>query len=228
MAMIPFISPSAIIVTSPSQGGKTTFISALLQEHQALFDQRTTKIIYCYNTYSSKFDELQSKLGDTIVFKQGLPELDDIHKLSNNAEHKILVIDDLAESACQSYAISQLFTVFVHHYNISVLFLTQNMHMKGKYTRTINLNAQVVVILASQKDNTCLLNIGRGKFPKNMYGSYFFDTFKSISAERYGYLVIDMHPKSNSLYQLRTKIFPADEELYSGPIVYLPQQPLNI
>ena len=60
-----------------------------------------------------------------LEFHDGLPNLEKVQSLKDGNFHGI-VLDDLMEYIIKSVETQKLFTKYCHHYNISAIFLTQN------------------------------------------------------------------------------------------------------
>ena len=61
--------------------------------------------------------------------------------------------------------IAKLFTKASHHRNISVIFLTQNLFLKGKQTRTISLNSNYMAIFKNPRDKSQFSHLASQMFP---------------------------------------------------------------
>jgi hypothetical protein len=48
--------------------------------------------------------------------------------------------------------IAKIFTKASHHMNLSVIFLSQNLFLQGRQTRTISLNSQFIAIFKNPRD----------------------------------------------------------------------------
>ncbi len=148
-----------------------------------------------------------------LTFHEGLQSLDDVEKLNDGGFH-IIVLDDLMEQIIKSIESQKLFTKYCHHYNITVIFLTQNMFAQGPYAHTISMNTHVLVLFANKHDESQVMTLGKQLCPKNVKG--FLETYEDATAQPFGYLVIDCNPKSPHSLKLCTNIFPGEQT-----IVYL-------
>lgn len=142
-----------------------------------------------------------------IQFKKGLPtEYGDGNPL-------ILVLDDLMSEIAKSEETVKAFTVYSHHKNVSIIFLTQNFFEKGK-TRTITLNCKYICLLKNPRDNSYISVLGRqmngGK--TNAVLEY---AYKEIMQKPHGYLVIDLSMTQNDEYRYRDSFFPEDCTIYA-------------
>ena len=71
-------------------------------------------------------------------FHEALPSLEKVQSLHDGLFH-IIVLDDLMEYIVKSVETQNLFTKYCHHYNITVVFITQNIFAQGPCSRTINI-----------------------------------------------------------------------------------------
>ena len=136
-----------------------------------------------------------------IEFHEGLPNLNEF--LGNN-ESILLVLDDMMSET--NVEISNLFTKYGHHRNLSLVFLTQNLFYKDKHTRTMSLNTHYIVMLKNPRDATQIMTLSRQMFPHN--SKYMIEAFNDAVKRNYGYLLIDLKPTTDDRIRLRTNIFP--------------------
>jgi len=88
------------------------------------------KIVYCYGKYQELFRQYPR-----IQFRKGLPDIGDF----DGRELTLLIIDDLMQETNET--IVNMFTKGLHHRNVSVVFLAQNLFPKNEFARTMSLNA---------------------------------------------------------------------------------------
>ena len=60
----------------------------------------------------------------------------------------------------------KLFTVNSNNRKVSVIFLTQNFYEKGKYARSISLNAHFLIIFKNKRDEAQLMHLLRQIYPR--------------------------------------------------------------
>ena len=126
----------------------------------------------------------------------------------------LYILDDCFLEANESKFVVNAFTK-ERHENISTIFITQNLFFSGKFARSIALNCSHYILMRN-RDLGQIEVLGRQLFGKNK-GSSFVDLYKKAhTVNTYGYLLVDLGPKTPSELQLRTNII--DETPYQ--IVY--------
>lgn len=199
-----------MIVCGPTKAGKTVWVEKLLNED--LFTESVVSVLYCYGVYQRFFDQFRSK---NIEFYQGLPTREKIESMNDGGFH-VVVLDDMMQQIVQNIDVQDLFTQYCHHYNITVIFVTQNLFAQGKCARNINLNVHYIVLFENKRDESQAFCLGRQLFPRKQ--RFFQDAYEDATAPIYGYLLIDCDPKSPRELKLRTKIFRGET-----CVVYLPK-----
>lgn len=63
------------------------------------------------------------------------------------------------------------------------------------------------------------LILGSQLFPKQL--DFFLDAYNKATVNPYGYLMIDMHPRTHPALRLRSNIFPGEEQT-----VYISKSPM--
>jgi hypothetical protein len=202
---VPFQAGSPMIISGPTGSGKTVWTYRLLKDN--LFTQRVSSVLYCYGVYQSFFDHFNIP---NLKFQQGLPSKERIEALNDGNFH-IVILDDLMEQIIKSSEAQDLFTKHCHHFNISAIFITQNIFAQGKYARTINLNTHILVLFANKRDESQAVFLGRQLFPFHL--NHFLEVYQDATAENHGYIVIDCDPKSSRQLKLRTKIFKGEQTI---------------
>lgn len=165
--LLPFSTPTTILICGSTQSGKTYFTKLLLQNAKGMFTKPVQKIIYAYSEYQNIFDDMKTT-NPGIIFHQGLPSKEDIDQYTEDIDHTVLVLDDLMLKIVQSEDCVHLFTVTSHHRNVSLIFLTKNLYPPGKYSRTISLNCLNVILFKNYRDSRQVITFG-SQFPENLH-----------------------------------------------------------
>lgn len=206
--------PCSLIISGPSNCGKTHFVSQLIENAGVIFSVEIQKIVYLYSCWQPAFDQLL-KMRD-ITFIQGIPKSladDEIMPIHTNT---LLIIDDLMEGASKNLEVQNVFTQYVHHRNMSCIYLMQNLFTQGKASRTISLNTNYMVLFKNSRDTYQISLLARQMYPGNT--QYFLQAFADATSKPYGYLLVDFKAMTPDCYRLRTEI------LSDSPVVYMPKK----
>src|SRR4029434_9495097 len=120
-----------------------------------------------------------------IHFIQGIPKALDDDVLLPVSKNNLLIIDDVMKDASSNEQVEKAFTQYVHHRNLSVIYLVQNLFFQGKSSRTISLNTK-----------------------------YFMECFKDATEKPHGYLMVDYKTKTPESFRLRTDLLAAHPVVY--------------
>lgn len=202
-----FRHPFNMIVGGASGSGKTHWVCRFLRDYPQLITPPIEHVLYCYGVYNSCVLELESN-GITTHF--GLPKEETIKE---RQKPLLLILDDLMIEAKPAF-LDLLFTRGSHHWDISVVFITQNMFAPS--LKTARNNSHYLVLLRNPSGQLQIRNLGVQLFPGRL--DYFLDAYQKSTNKNFGYLVVDMHPSSTEITRLRTSIFP-DETRY----IYTPK-----
>ena len=97
--------------------------------------------------------------------------------------------------------IASLFTEGSHNRNISILYLTQNVHPQGKACRDIALNTQYLVLFINLIDRQQVATLARRIYPA------FMRKFEDAMARPFSYFVVDFKLGTSVQDRLQTYIF---------------------
>ena len=200
-------TPCTISVIGSTSSGKTTFISKLLWRND-LFLTKINKILYCYSCFQTLFDEMNIS-HDNIEFHHDLPSENEIKEFADG-RHNLIVLDDLMAKVTSSKTMLDLFCQYSHHLNLTVIFVSQNIFHVGKCSRSLTLNSHYFILFRNRRDINQIGILGRQLFPGKQKN--FLNAYKDATKNSFGYLFVDIHPKSNEIISLRTDIL---NELYN-------------
>lgn len=91
-----------------------------------------------------------------------------------------------------------LFTIKCHHRDISVMFVTQNVFMPGRWSKMVNLNSHIVVLFKNRRDASQIKMLAHQIMPGHT--SYFISAYE-MATNMYGYLLVDLSPHANDEYK---------------------------
>lgn len=180
-----------------------------------MFEKPPEKIIYAFGAYQESFKEIENN-SPQVVLHHGLPTEDFIENTFQNLSHCLIILDDLIEEIGRSKEMCNLFIRDVHHKNVTVVLLYQNLFHQSRFMRTISLNLLYFVLMKTYRDKAQISHLARQMFPdcpKRMEESY-NDCIKTPR----GYLVVTNVTTTEDEDRLVTNIFP-DEIL----TMYLPK-----
>lgn len=199
--------PFTAIIAGPTSSGKSWFIKNLLRERSTLVCGFIEEVIYC----APEGQAVDPDIPCTAVYK-GIPDVD----MFTDLKPRIVILDDLMREANGSLV--DLFTKGSHHYNLSVIFVTQNIFNQGKGQRDISLNAHYLVCFKNPRDKQQILHLSKQISPENP--KYIQEAYNDATAKPFGYLLFDLRQTTPDIIRYRTNIFKADNP---SNIVYVPK-----
>ncbi|MES9885138.1 MAG: hypothetical protein ABW185_30220 [Sedimenticola sp.] len=181
----------------------------LLQNAEGMFKQQPKRILYCYSVWQQIYDEMERTIPN-ISFHQNLPSEEEFKEyVFPDKSNVICVFDDLMREMADSQFVQNIFCVYSHNYNVTVIYLVHNLFQKGKVTRTVSLNTKYFILFANNRDKQQIQHFGRQVFPGNV--NYLLSAYKVATSVPFGYLLIDLNTHSNKQYQLRSRILPGED-----------------
>jgi hypothetical protein len=186
-----------VCLAGPSQSGKSTMMIQILKKAHEIISPPPTRIVYCC---SREIDSLKRQFNN-IEFLVGLPDLN----MFDPSENNLLVLDDLMTECEASKSIVNLFTIDCHHKNITTFLLSQNLYSRGKYSRTISLNCNYLIIFKNPRDRSQIQFLSRQMYPHSPL--FLSDSYVDATKKKYGYLFIDLHQATDENLRIQSDIF---------------------
>ena len=205
---IKWAHPFTAILAGPTSCGKSSFIKKFLSYINVMVDINLYEIIYCLPD-----DQPIDQYFQTFRVIRGVPE----QEIFMDLKPRLVIIDDLMRETNSD--VVDLFTKGSHHFNSSVMYVTQNIFNQGKGRRTISLNAHYIVAFKNPRDRVQIQTLSRQVSPDNT--RYIQEAYKDATDRAYGYLLFDLKQTTPDLYRYRTNIFPDDSP---SNIVYVPKK----
>lgn len=202
--MIKIPSPACILISGPSQSGKTSFIAKIIQNKDKVFEKTPSSILYVYNTWNKNLDAIKND--KTVTFTSELPTEDVLEKYFASSSHSAIFFDDQMLNSLGK-AVIESFTVKANNTNTTCFFVTQNLFAKG--IRNISLNSHVICLFNSPRDITQISRLASQLGRKELIISAYKDACK----RNHGYLLINIHPSSDCKYMVFSGLFPEDETI---------------
>ncbi|MES9883139.1 MAG: ATPase/DNA packaging protein [Sedimenticola sp.] len=214
-ATLKFFSPTTVIIAGASGSGKSVLLFQILRSAAAMFETPPDKIYYCYAVYQDLFDTIKNDLKN-VEFVEGVPDKQDLIQWSSNKKHNLIVLDDLMRSVAKNDAMADLFCVYSHHMKFSVFLTVQNLYSGGKQFRTISLNAHAFILFKNGRDELQIRHLARQLLPGRT--DYFMDAYLKATSPLFGYILIDISPRADPMYKLRSHILPSDTTVVYSPL----------
>lgn len=152
-----------------------------------------------------------------IRFHQGIPDINDFE----DKKHRLLIIDDQASECGES--IVALFTRLSHHFNCSVIVLTQNIFLSKPSFRTMSLNSQYIVLFKAPRSMDQVACLARQLCPGNV--KFFQQSYADSCFQPHSYFLIDLTQSCDEELRFRSNIFPDDDK--NCTTIYIPIKPLS-
>ena len=202
--ILKFKHPFTCIVAGSTSSGKTIWTRNLLEYNRFLITLNKTnlKVLWCYGVYQDIYKIPINSV--EIVYFNGLPNIDII----NENKPDVIILDDLMNEINNDKTVKDMFIKFSHHWNISVIFIVQNIFNKDKYMRTISLNSHYIVIMRGVRLTQQIGVLGNQIFPGKT--KKIIEIFKRATKENYSYLIFDLHPQSVDRFRIRNRIFKSE------------------
>ena len=203
-----FESPFTAIISGASGTGKTEWIKKLLKNKDAMINEPPQHILYCYGEINPEILKLKH---DGIEIFHGVPTRDDIAKREKNL---LLILDDLISDIDPKF-LEILYIRGSHHWNVSVITVTQNLFDKN--IKVARINSHYLILMKNPQGLLQIKTLASHLFPGKT--GYFFESYNNaVENHPYGYLVINMRPNSTEDFKLSTKVFPGEQTTFYLPI----------
>ena len=212
---LQFKTPISFILAGASFSGKTTFLAELIKNKSKMFNPEPVEIMFVYTAWQDIYDQLE-KTVPGIVFINRIPSKQEIDKFTADCKPRLLCLDDKMTQLSSCPDITEYFTVYTHHRNLSCILLLQNIYYQGaKCLRDISLNVQGMFLFKNIRSPQQIDILATQMFPRKR--AFFLDAYEKACAKPFGYLFVDLNPRNTAIYQLRTDILPGQ-----NTIIFLP------
>ncbi len=203
-----FNHPCTCSISGPSGSGKTFLTVKILNNLDNIFYPTPNNVVYFYSQWQPAYNDIVPKP----QFIKGLPGVECIEKIT---QPTLFVIDDAMSKLDQ--AVTDIFLMYSHHKNLSVILLLQNYYNKNKHLRDINTNTNYVIFMKNPRNKLAVSHIAKESFP-NQY-KYVIESYLNATREPHGYLLFNFNQQADGDLRLFTNIVP-DKNTYQ--IAYVP------
>jgi hypothetical protein len=195
--------PFSMVVAGPSKAGKTRFTFKLLRNINSMASEKPTEILWYYSEYQPGYRALLAEVPG-LRFIQGLPDADELRR--DTSSPRLMVLDDLMTEMKSGDKMTNLFSRGVHHWNISLVSIVQNVFFGG--LRTARINCHYMVLFKNPGDRSQVSTLARQLYPGT--SRTFVDAFADATARPYSYLFVDLTQGCPDKFRLRTDVFPGE------------------
>ena len=135
-----------------------------------------------------------------------------INLIDNYRKKNILFVFDDLQNEIESNKdfFTKIWTIYIHHYNISCIAILHNFFTKN--IRTISLNTHKIILTQNLRDTTQIRILSQQAFPRKK--NFLTNVFNSISDKSFPYILLDFSPSSgNSYIRVLCNIFPHEHPM---------------
>ena len=207
-------TPARIFCSGPSGCGKTSLIRDILYHADDIFDQPVRNIVFCYGSEQPLYEQLRTQFPKEITFVRGFSSsiADYIY---NRKFHDLLIIDDLIHDASKTDFFMKLHTTLSHHWNCSVITVTQNPYFQSKHMRTCNLQATGLILFKTLRGKDQIKRIGQQVFPEKK--NFLMNSYNKATDTPFSYLFVDLSVSGNEMLSMRSNILPHQRTIVFRP-----------
>ena len=210
--------PFSCIISGPSGCGKSRLVDQFLSDVNNLVTPPVEKIFYHYGEWQPLFEKMQNQYG--VEFREGLPSKESIAGDVEVAEdalrrHTLLILDDLMSSSNQQ-VVADIFTKYSHHWNVSVIYITQNLFQKSPDFRTMSLNAHYMIVFKNPRDMGQIASLSRQVFPSN--AAALSSIFTHELKRPHSYLLLDFKQSTPDDLRIRSSLTSIHSQLVFVPL----------
>lgn len=195
--------PFTMLVAGISKSGKSTLVAQILKQSHFVLDKTPSRIIVCYKHMQPLYEEYRQVSPCPVEFVEGLPN--DLVTEPNS----LLIFDDLQGDKETVKTICAWFTRKSHHYQTSVIYITQNLFDKQPEHRCISLNSEYLVCFKNARDASQIRHLAGQVFP--LKPQLMIDAYHQATAEPHGYLLLDFKQDTPDIYRMRQGLLPGDQ-----------------
>ena len=214
---------SLICVTGSSGVGKTTWCANLIHYcNDGIFDEPVVHVTIFYKQWQSLYNLMRSYYGNFISFEHGLPSEPMLMQMKDkyNAQHQMIIIDDMSDLFLNSDIGRALAVDICHHSNITCVYITHALFNAYKNSRIISQNTKYFIIFRNHRDSSTLRYLSSQVWPsKPFILNQAYDQIIEDNLEPFTYFIINLHNLESRKFLVLSNIFPFEFPM----CCYIPQ-----
>ena len=133
--------PATIAIIGNTGSGKTTLLSKLCRWKNLLFDNPPKYVVLCYSQPQNIYEEMYNE-GIIDKMMLGYPTYEEVETLlkPHKQEGSLIIYDDGLNAVNED--LKKIFFQLSHHFNATIVFISQTMFYGNDHFRTISINTQ--------------------------------------------------------------------------------------
>lgn len=192
-----FNHPCTISISGPSGSGKTYLTVNILRNIQKIFSPVPKDVVFYYSQWQPAYETISPRPR----FVCGLPTMDTIEEINKPT---LFIIDDGMSKLDQ--AVSDIFLMYSHHRDVSVILLLQNYYNKNKHMRDINTNTNYVIFMKNPRNKLAVSHLAKESFPHQY--KYVMESYNDATKDPYSYLLFNFSQEASDEMRLIAQILP--------------------
>ena len=173
------------------------------------FQQKVEKFFFFYQHSQPLYDVLQIEI-ENLEFVRGV-NFEFIDSLKNNSTNYLSVFDDSCGKICNSKAFVDIATAG-RHQGLSTIYIKHKLFHQSKLGRYVELQNTNIVLFKSPRDVMQVTSLST----QLGLGSELVDWYRDATSAPFGYLLIDLSPRTDDRLRYCTK-----HRIHSLKILYL-------
>lgn len=168
-----------------------------------MFTEIPHEIIYSIPENHKIFFPDSIKNDKDVRIHRGIPSIETF----NDGIHRLIIIDDQMDE-CGDDVVA-LFTRGSHHFNVSIILLTQNLFFANPKFRTMSLNAHYLLVFKNPRSFDQVICLSKQVAPGK--SKFFLEAVADGCQKPHSYMLFDMTQGCPDQLRLRANIFHDDK-----------------
>jgi hypothetical protein len=140
----------------------------------------------------------------------------ELYETFDSQVRNLLILDDQMENKAThkrgGNAVTKFFTQGLHHRNLTVVYIVQNLFHQDTSMRTISLNTHYMVLFKNPRDATQIRTLGQQMYPDNP--RVLVEAYRDATSQPYGYLLLNLRPDTCDALRILADIFAPQPTAY--------------